>query len=296
MTTMCSNCPRHCRIDRNITPGFCGATNLIKIAKVSKHYSEEPIISGKKGSGTIFFSHCNLKCVFCQNYDISHEGFGKVVSVDGLVQIFKNLEKAKVNNINLVSPTHYANEILQALKIYKPKIPVVYNTNGYDNVDTLKKLAPYIDIYLTDFKYCDNALSLKYSNCANYFEKATSAILQMRKNQPKDIIRGGLMKKGVIIRHLVLPTHTDDTCKVIDWVAKKLGDKTILNLMSQYVPMYEATQFPQINRKLKPLEYKRVVSYMIGKGLTNGYTQELSSATTSETPKFDLSGLDGVIA
>ncbi|MBP5651065.1 MAG: radical SAM protein, partial [Clostridia bacterium] len=181
-------------------------------------------------------------------------------------------------------------------KIYKPKIPVVYNTNGYDDVETLIKLAPYIDIYLTDLKYFDNKLSQKYSNCADYFEKATCAILQMRKNQPKDVIRGGLMKKGVIIRHLVLPTHTDDTIQVIDWVANNLGNKTILNLMSQYVPMYKADEYPEINRKLKPLEYKRVVSYMIGKGLTNGYTQELSSATTNETPKFDLSGLDGVIA
>ena len=210
--------------------------------------------------------------------------------------IFKNLERAGVNNINLVSPTHYANEILQALKIYKPKVPVVYNTNGYDDVDMLKKLAPYIDIYLTDLKYFDNNLATKYSKCDKYFDIATKAILQMRINQPKDIIRGGLMKKGVIIRHLVLPTHTDDTCKVIDWVADNLGKKTILNLMSQYVPMYKASEYAEINRVLKPLEYKRVVSYMVSKGLTNGYVQELSSATTCETPKFDLSGLDGVIA
>jgi len=292
---MCNNCPRHCKIDRDKVAGFCGATNSIKIAKVSRHYGEEPIISETNGSGTIFFSHCNLKCVFCQNYDISHGGFGKDVSVEELVNLFKKLEKAKVNNINLVSPTQYAMQILQALKIYKPSIPVVYNTNGYEDVDTLIALAPYIDVYLADLKYYDNELGKKYSGVDNYFDVASKAILQMRANQPKDVFKRGLMVKGLIVRHLVLPSHTDDSVNVVQWVADNLGKDTIFNAMCQYVPMYKACDYPQINRKLKQIEYKRVVVKMQSVGLTNGYIQDMDSATTQEIPKFDLSGIDGQI-
>ena len=295
MTNICNNCPRHCKIDRDKVAGFCGATNSIKIAKVSKHYGEEPIISGPNGSGTIFFSHCNLKCVFCQNYDISHEGYGKNVSVNELVEIFKKLEKAKVDNINLVSPTQYALQIAAALKIYKPKVPVVYNCNGYEDIGTLKVLAPYVDIYLADLKYFYNELGKVYSSVDNYFDVASVAIKQMRANQPKDVIKNGIMKRGLIVRHLVLPNCTDDSIKVIDWVAENLGKDTIFDAMCQYVPMYKACDYPEINRKLKPIEYKRVVKYMQRVGLINGYIQDMDSATTNEIPKFDLSGIDGEI-
>ena len=287
----CTNCPRHCKVDRTTTKGFCGASNTLRVALVSTHYGEEPIISGTKGSGTIFFSHCNLKCVYCQNYDISDGGKGLEISVSRLVEIFKELEAKGVHNINLVSPTHYAELILEALTIYKPSIPVVYNTNGYDDVEMLRKLAPYIDIYLTDLKYYDYALSARYSNCADYFDKASKAIKQMRLNCPTDEIVDGLMMRGVVVRHLVLPNCTDDSIKVLDYLAKDMGTDTIVNLMCQYVPVHLSCNFPEINRTLKPLEYKRVVTHALTLGLNKGYIQEFSSATTDEIPKFDFSGV-----
>ncbi len=287
----CTNCPRHCAVDRTKTKGFCGANNTLKVALVSTHFGEEPIISGTNGSGTIFFSHCNLKCVYCQNYDISAGGKGLEISVNRLVEIFKELEAKGVHNINLVSPTHYAELILEALKIYKPSIPVVYNTNGYDDVQMLIKLAPYIDIYLTDLKYYDSTISAKYSNCPDYFDKASKALKQMRLNCPQDVIVDGLMKKGVVVRHLVLPNCTNDSIKVLNFVANEISKDTIVNLMCQYVPMHMCTSYPEINRKLKRLEYKRVVTHALSLGLENGFIQEFSSATTDEIPKFDFTGV-----
>lgn len=288
---ICTMCPRKCGVDRNRSVGFCGAPSGLKVALVKKHFGEEPIISGTKGSGTIFFSHCNLKCVFCQNYEISSEGKGKGISVARLVEIFKELEQNGVHNINLVSPSQYAMQLLEAFRLYKPQIPVVYNTNGYDDVDTLKLLAPYIDIYLTDLKFCDSDLSKKYCNCSNYFDVATRAIKQMRLNVPEDVIEKGVMKRGLIVRHLVMPECTNDSIKVLDWVADNLGKDTIVSLMCQYVPYYKSCEFSEINRTLKPLEYKRVYNYMVKLGLDKGYCQQLDSATTEEIPSWTGEGV-----
>lgn len=261
------------------------------VAKADAFFWEEPVISGKNGSGAIFFSGCNLKCCFCQNFKLSHEHFGKEISVQRLAQIFEELEKQGVSNINLVSPTHFENQIVEALKIYRPKIPIVFNTNGYETVESLKKLEPFVDIYLTDLKFCDPNLSQKYCGAKNYFDVATKATIEMVRQKPQIKIENGLLKQGVIVRHLVMPSHTDDSKKILDWVAKNCKQNCILSLMGQYTPYYNAKKFPEINRKLKPLEYKIVLNHAIKLGFENGFAQDLSSATEDFIPIWDLKGV-----
>ena len=251
MENLCNVCPRKCNVDRTNSVGFCRAGNLPKVSKVMLHHFEEPPISGKNGSGAIFFSSCTLKCVYCQNFDISTKCDGKEITVDTLVSLFKQLENAGANNINLVTPTHYTNQIIEALDKYRPKIPIVWNTSGYETEETIKKLKNYIDIYLSDFKYFSSSLSSKYSLAPTYFDECSKATIQMRKNQPEDIFEDGLMKKGLIIRHLCLPNQTKDSEKIIDWIHENLGNKTYLSLMSQYVPMGMSEKYPEINRKFK---------------------------------------------
>ncbi len=285
----CNLCPRNCNIDRKTKLGFCGQSNKLRISKVMLHHYEEPIISGNEndiGSGAIFFTGCNLKCVFCQNNPISHKNKGKNISVKKLVQIFKKLEKNGAYNINLVTPTHFTNQIISALKIYKPSISVVWNSSGYENKEEIEKLKDLVDIYLVDLKYMSNELAFKYSRAKDYVEKATSAILQMKNNQPTDIIENGLMKKGLIIRHLILPTHTSDSIECLKFIHNKIGKDTIVSLMSQYEPRYDAVMYPEINKKITPLEYKRVVSYAQNLEMTNCFVQDLSSANSKYTPKF----------
>jgi len=284
-TKTCNVCPRNCNVDRLNTKGYCKAQTL-KIAKVMKHFWEEPIISGNSGSGAIFFSHCNLKCIYCQNSVISHEGAGKEVTVEQLSNVFKQLEKGGVHNINLVTPTHYVKEIQKALKLYKPNIPVVYNTSGYEKVETIKKIKNDVDIYLCDFKYFDNELGKEYSHASNYFEAVTNALIEMRKNQPQDIIENGIMKKGLIVRHLILPSHSSDSIKILNWIKEHLGKDTIISLMSQYTPYYKALEHPILKNKLKPLEYKRVIQHFLNLGFTNGFSQEKESATCDYIPAF----------
>lgn len=293
MNNLCNICPRNCNVSRDTTTGFCKGTNKVKVSKVMLHFFEEPPISGleetgslQNGSGTIFFSNCTLKCCYCQNSEISAGGEGKEISTATLADLFKQLESAGANNINLVTPTHYTNEIIEALEIYRPNIPIVWNTSGYEKVETIQKLKDYVDIYLSDFKYFDSSLSKKYSLAENYPESCKAATLEMRKNQPKDIFENGLMKKGLIVRHLVLPTHQADSIKIIDWINENLGNKTYVSLMSQYVPMANASAFPEINRKLKPLEYKFVVSHLEKLGFINAFTQGFESAETIYTPNF----------
>lgn len=293
MENLCNICPRKCNINRNKSIGFCNSNKVIKIAKVMLHFFEEPIISGEdssckkaNGSGAIFFSNCNLKCCYCQNAEISNDGIGKEVSIETLADIFKQLENANANNINLITPTHYTLQIIEALKIYKPKIPIVWNTSGYENTETISLLKNYVDIYLTDIKYFSSELSKKYSQAENYFANASEAILQMKKNQPIDIIKNGLMEKGIIVRHMVLPNHIDDSQKIINWVNKYLGNKTYFSLMSQYVPMANAKEFPEINRKIKPIEYKILVNKLKQLDFSNAFTQDYASAQTSYTPNF----------
>lgn len=280
----CNICPRKCNVDRSSVCGYCGAKSL-KVAKVMLHKWEEPIISGTNGSGAIFFSHCNMKCIFCQNYKISHEGRGKTISINELVEIFKSLEEQGAHNINLVTPTHYTDEIIAALKIYKPSIPIVWNSSGYEDEATIARLAPYVDIYLADLKYFSPQLSQKYSAAPNYFECATKAIKQMRANQPNDIIENGLMKKGLIIRHMILPTHQKDSIALLDWIFDNLGNDTYLSIMNQYTPCYRAC--PPVDRKLTPLEYKVVVAHAIKLGFKNGFIQDEESASCEFIPDFD---------
>lgn len=287
---LCNGCPRGCNVDRDKSVGVCGVPFAPKVAKAYLHKWEEPCISGEKGSGTVFFSGCNLKCVFCQNYDISSEAKGKVISVQRLAEIFRELEEKGATNINLVSPSHYADAIIKALDIYRPSIPIVYNSNGYDSLETLEKLKGYVDIFLVDFKYADSDLALKYSRASDYVDIAKSNILKMRELVPHEEFDGEVMKRGVIIRHLILPNHVDNSLKVLEWISENVKNPFI-SLMGQYVPMYKAKEFEEISRPLKPIEYKIVEKKMLKLGLIHGYTQELSSAEACYTPKFDMEGV-----
>jgi len=294
MNNLCNICPRNCNVDREKSFGFCVASDKLKVSKVMLHYFEEPIISGTtifkneapKGSGAIFFSNCSLKCVYCQNSDISCGGHGKEISIQTLADIFKQLENAGALNINLVSPSHFTLQIVEALKIYKPNIPIIWNTSGYEKPETIEMLKDYVDIYLTDLKYFDENLSLKYSGAKNYFEFANKSILKMRENQPADVICDGVMKKGLIVRHLVLPNYTNDSIKIINWIYENLGNNTILSLMSQYVPVAGAKKFPEINRKITPLEYKILVNLLNKLKFDNAFIQEHGSADSCYTPDF----------
>lgn len=277
-------------MDRDKSVGVCGVPFAPKVAKAYLHKWEEPCISGENGSGTVFFSGCNLKCVYCQNYDISSEARGKVIGVQRLAEIFKELEEKGATNINLVSPSHYVDAIISALNIYRPHIPIVYNSNGYDSLETLEKLKGYVDIFLVDFKYADNDLALKYSRALDYVEVAKANILKMRELVPNEEFDGEIMKRGVIIRHLILPNHVDNSIKVLEWIADNVKNPFI-SLMGQYVPMYKAKDFKEISRPLKPIEYKIVEKKMLELNLTQGYTQELSSAEECYTPKFDMEGV-----
>lgn len=284
---LCEICPRRCKVDRDIKNGYCGSNNRLTIAKVMLHHWEEPIISGVNGSGAIFFSGCSLKCIYCQNYKISSEGIGKEIGINDLIEVFKKLENLGAHNINLVSPTHYAKQIVEALKIYKPKIPIIWNTSGYENVETIEFLKDYIDIYLTDFKYFNNELAKEFSYANNYVECCKKAILKMRENQPEDIIENGIMKKGLIIRHLVLPNCIEDSKNIFNYISKELGNSTYISLMSQYVPCYKALNNKKLNRKLKPVEYKIVLNYIKKLNFKNGFLQDLSSSNECYTPNFE---------
>ena len=288
---ICNLCPRKCNVNRDLKSGFCGVSNTLKVARAQLHFWEEPIISGTNGSGTIFFSGCNLKCVYCQNYNISKENFGKDITTQRLAEIFKELENAGAHNINLVTPSHYVKQIVEALNIYKPKIPVVYNTSGYDSVEELKMLEGYVDVYLTDLKYYSSELSQKYSSAKNYFEVCSLAIKEMIRQQPKNVIENGLIKKGVIIRHMVLPNCIDDSFKVLEWIKNNLGEDVIVSVMGQYTPYFNASKFPEINRKLKPVEYKLVINLFNKLGLKNGFMQSLDSADENFIPPFNLEGV-----
>ena len=283
----CNICPRKCNVDRKVNIGFCKASNDIKVAKYMLHFWEEPIISGDNGSGAIFFSHCNLKCVYCQNYKISSEGQGKIITQEQFIDIMKELEQLGANNINLVSPTHYTYQIIEALKKYKPKIPIVWNSSGYEDNLTIKNLKDLVDIYLVDMKYMDNNLAFNLSKAEDYPEVCKKAILQMRENQPKDIIKNGIMQKGVIIRHLVLPNEIENSFKVLDWIYENFGENIFISIMGQYTPCYQAKKKKKYNRVLKPIEYKRVINHVKLLGFNNGFFQELDSANSCYIPNFD---------
>lgn len=291
----CKICPRECKINRlkNET-GFCGVANGIKVSKAFLHFWEEPCISGKNGSGTVFFSGCNMGCVFCQNYEISQKRFGIYIDVEKLSKIFLNLQQKGAHNINLVTPTIYVPYIIEALDIAKCKglnIPIVYNTSSYEKVETIELLKGYVDIFLPDLKYFDDEIAKRYSYAPGYFEYATNAILKMFELVGDIVIENGIMKKGVIIRHLVLPMHTNDSIKVLSWIRDKLKGKVFLSLMSQYYPMHRAKEYKEISRRLTKREYQKVVNFVLESGLDYGYIQDLDSATDEFTPNFDLEGI-----
>ena len=285
----CTICPHNCRLNNQI--GRCKSKNIVKIALYSTHNFEEPCISGKKGSGTVFFSNCNMNCVFCQNYEISQQGKGREISIDELASIFIKQQEKDVENINLVTPTSYVPQIIEAIKIARNdglKLPIVYNTNGYEKVETLKMMEGYIDIYLPDFKYSDNELAKRLSKVDNYFEIVTEALKEMYRQTGKSIFNDdGIMQKGMIIRHLVLPNHILNSRRVLKWINENMHD-VYVSVMAQYFPTYKAKDIDDINRKLTKEEYEQIENYLYRLDLENGYIQELGEHEEEYVPKWEI--------
>ena len=286
---ICSICPRHCNVDRSVNLGFCQSPDNFRVARAALHFWEEPCISGKEGSGTVFFSGCNLKCVFCQNNEISAENKGVEISDDKLISISENLISQGANNINLVNPTHYAKRLAKVLGRWKSPVPIVYNSSGYEEVETLKALDGLIDIYLPDLKYIRAEKAMRYSKAADYFEKASVALLEMRR-QVEDKFDGDIMKSGMIIRHLILPQNTNSSIAVLDFIKSNFPN-TFVSLMAQYTPCGDLSEFPEINRKITKREYEKVVNYAFDNSFDKLFIQELSSADKSFIPKFDFTGV-----
>ena len=261
------------------------------LARAGLHFYEEPPISGEKGSGAIFFSGCSLRCVYCQNFEISHNNYGKPVSKQRFIDIIKELEAKGAHNINLVNPTHFVPFIRDVLTDYKPSVPVIYNTGGYDAVESLKSLDGLIDVYLPDLKYFDGEVSSKYSKCNNYFEYASNAILEMRRQTGECFFENGLVKKGLIIRHLVLPKNIDQSIKILRWIADNLPKSTYISLMSQYTPVREIPEMPELNRRIVTAEYQKAIDEFEALGFENGFMQQRNSASDSFIPVFDLTGV-----
>ena len=288
----CQICPHKCKIDRTKQIGRCKATDKIKIALYSIHNFEEPCISGTKGSGTIFFSNCNMNCIYCQNYEISQLGKGNEITIHELADVMIKQQEKGVENINLVTPTSYTLQIIEAIKIAKKKglkIPIVYNTNGYENVETLRLLEGYIDIYLPDLKYYDNEISKKYSKVDNYFEIATKAIKEMYRQVGQPILdKNGIMTKGLMIRHLVLPNNIENSKKILKWIKENLDNNIYVSIMAQYFPTYKAKETDDLNRKLTKKEYEEIENYLYDLNLENGYIQELGEHEEEYVPKWDI--------
>ena len=293
--TDCRLCPRNCRVNRKERTGFCGEKDGIRCARAALHHWEEPCISGTRGSGAVFFSGCSLKCCYCQNYQISQEGLGKEISPEKLARIFLDLQEQGAHNINLVTGTHFLPGILTALDLARPilSIPVVYNCGGYDKPEVIRLLDGYVDIYLPDLKYFDPELSARYSGARDYFAQASQAVSAMISQTGSPVFdEDGIMQKGVIIRHMVLPGSRKDSISILRWIREHLPEEGfLLSLLSQYTPFYKSYEYPQINRRLTTYEYDKVLEEAISLGLTKGFMQEKSSAKEEYTPPFDLEGL-----
>lgn len=288
----CNVCPHKCKVNRlEGKSGRCKCNDKIKIALVSTHMYEEPCISGTNGSGTIFFSNCNLSCKFCQNYEISQLGKGYEITIEELASIMVKQQEAGVHNINLVTPTMYAYQIIEAIKIARKNglnIPIIYNSNGYENVETIKALKGYIDVYLPDLKYYSNEIAVKYSKAPNYFEIASKAILEMISQVGEPIFdENGIIKKGVMIRHLVLPNHIQNSKNVLKWIKENIPEEIYIDVMAQYFPTYKAKEDELINRKLTKREYKEIENYFYLLDFKNGYMQELGEHEEEYVPKWD---------
>lgn len=286
----CNLCPRNCGVNRYESLGFCKASDKVKVAYYSLHQWEEPVISGINGSGTVFFSNCNLKCIFCQNKKISTLGYGKEISNERLKEIFLELQAKGAHNINLVTPTHYVPQIVEVLKEAKTaglNIPIVYNTSSYENVSTIMLLEGMVDVYLADLKYFDDSLGCKYSKCENYFEVAKAAIEAMYEQVGKFEIVDGLMVKGVIVRVLVLPGHADDSKNLIKYLHETYGNNIIISIMNQYTPVEVIDKYPNLNKKVSDEEYEDVTSFAVELGVEMAFIQEGETQDTSFIPDFD---------
>lgn len=283
----CKLCPNDCNVDRNTTKGLCGSNEKIRIAKFYLHKYEEPIICGGKGSGTIFFCGCSLKCVFCQNYELSRNLRGKDISVKELSDIFKKLEDDGACNINLVTPTHYSDKIIEALDLYRPSIPILYNTHGYEKEEIIESLFDKIDIFLPDIKFFSPEISKRYTGKEDYFKHASNAIKIMA-NKPLVFDEKGILKSGTIARHLVLPMNTSDSIKILDWwKAERLDKKAYINIMSQYTPFGALDDTPELKRKITAREYEKVTDYALLLNIDKCFYQKRQSADTSFIPNWD---------
>lgn len=290
----CTLCPRNCNIDRYKTVGVCGASEKIKVAHYGLHMWEEPIISGDAGSGTIFFSYCNLKCIFCQNYKISTGGYGKEISQERLQELCLDLQAKGANNINLVTPTHYVPQIVSSIHKIKGKelkIPIVYNTSSYENTSTIQMLDGIVDIYLADLKYFDDKLACQYSHVKDYFHYATMAIDEMVKQVGKFVIKNDLMIRGVIVRILILPGHADDAKKLVQYLYNNYKDNIIISLMNQYTPLKHFDKFPNLNHKVSDDEYQEVIDFALDLGIRYAFIQEGETQSESFIPNFDCSDI-----
>lgn len=294
MIPSCKICPRQCGVLRNgdaFSNGVCHMPENPRVARAALHFGEEPCISGKNGSGTVFFSGCSLSCLFCQNREISHENFGKTVSCERLAEIFRELELAGAHNINLVNPTHYVAAIRKALLLYKPQIPVVYNTGGYERVETLRSLEGLVDVYLPDLKYVHNDIAEKLSGAPDYFSFTSTAILEMaRQTGSVKLNAHGIMQRGTMVRHLVLPGHTKESMAVLDWLAEH-KELFWVSIMFQYTPMVDIEGEPTLSRSLTKRECEKIWSYMQDLDITNGFIQDKKSAGIKMIPDFDLTGV-----
>ncbi len=289
----CTLCPRECKINRNTTEGFCGEGTSLNVTRAALHKWEEPCISGTKGSGTVFFRGCSLKCIYCQNYSIAHNKGGKVVSTDELSRAFLNLQNEGAHNINLVTPTHFVPHIVEGVTLAKEKglqIPVVYNTSGYEKKETIKLLKGIVDIFLTDFKYIKKETAKKYSAAENYIDYAKDALSEMVKLAPTPVIENGIMKKGVIVRVLLLPDHLIETKMIVKYLYETYGDNIYISLMNQYTPI-KKHQYENLNRTVTDYEYKSLIDYAMHLGIKNAFIQEGDTAKESFIPSFDLTGI-----
>lgn len=288
----CTLCPHKCKVNRlDGELGRCKAGKEIKYNLAMLYYNEEPCISGEKGSGNIFFSCCNMNCVYCQNYKISQLRNGNEITIEELAELFLNLQNKGANNINLVTATMYVPQIIESVKIAKKlglKIPIVYNCGGYESVETIKMLNGYVDIYLPDFKYYNNDTAFKYSKIKNYFENASESIKEMYKQVGEPIIdENGIMKKGVIIRNLILPGKPEESKLILKWIKDNFENNVYVSLMAQYFPCYEAKKYDEINRKITQKELNEVENYLFELDITNGYIQDLEEQEEQYVPKFN---------
>lgn len=291
----CTLCPRNCGADRTKTAGFCGQSDKLYAARASLHMWEEPCISGESGSGTVFFTGCNLGCVYCQNREIANGNIGFEITAERLAEIFLEQQDRGANNINLVTPTHYIPHIIRALDIVRGKslkIPVLYNCGGYESVETLKLLDGYVDIYLPDFKYMDSDIAKRYSRAADYPEIAKRAIAEMARQAGECTFdENGIIQKGVIVRHLVLPSYVENSKRVIEYLYNTYGDNIYMSIMNQYTPMPYVKDYPEINRKVTVAEYDEVIDFAIDIGVENAFVQEGGTVSESFIPLFDGEGI-----